>query len=191
MPTTYKPMNQPEQHGAYLIRLHGPTTALEIAAKKLDEAYEWSDDVNGCYALAVYCYIKGYSDAPTHRYPAAALQAAIGGVKCSRMARAWRNRSNETQGNWARLCRDIFNDTTLTELHRRAACVYAACSWYTCRVGSDTFDGATIPAKGWELIVSLVEDFLTTPPDRALDRGAWEILRQEEAKIRKQERKHA
>ena len=39
---------------------------------------------------------------------------------------------------------------------------------------SYTFDGATVPTRGWELIAVLTEEFLTAPPEQALDRGEWE-----------------
>jgi hypothetical protein len=176
-------VSQPEQEGAYLVQRHGHIKALEIAAKQLDEADPCPTRADRWHALAVYCYIKGFCDAPTRHLRPAVLQATLGGIKCPHMVRAWRNRSNVTQCNWARLCRDIFGELTLVELHRRAAFVYAACSWYTRRAGSDTFDGATVPAKGWELIATLAEDFGVAPPDEALGRGAWEA--------KQKERKHA
>jgi len=105
----------------------------------------------------------------------AVLQATLSGIKCPHIARAWRNRSNVTQCDWARLCRNIFGVLPIVELHQRTACIYAACGWYAHRAGSDTFDGAIVPAKGWELIAILIEDFLIDPPDQALSRFAWEI----------------
>ncbi len=109
----------------------------------------------------------------------AILQATLGGVKCPRMARAWRNRSYATQCNWARRCRELFSELPLAELHVKAAAVYAACSYYACRCydereGGNEFDGRTVPPRGWELIATLAEDFLIVPPDRALSRGTWE-----------------
>lgn len=53
-------MNQPENEGAYLVQHHGHITALEIAAKQLDEADPRPDQANRWHALAVYCYVKGY-----------------------------------------------------------------------------------------------------------------------------------
>ncbi len=115
----------------------------------------------------------------------AILQAVLGGVKCPRMARAWRNRSPVTQCYWARRCRELFcggetlGEISLSELHVKAAAVYAACSFYACRCyaerkGGNEFDGSTVPPRGWELIATLAEDFLIVPPDRALGRWAWE-----------------
>lgn len=109
----------------------------------------------------------------------ATLQAVLGGVKCPRMARAWRNRSPVTQCHWARLCRELFGELPLGELHVKAAAVYAACSYYACRTyaereGGNEFDSCTVPSRGWELIATLAEDFLIVPPDRALGRAAWE-----------------
>lgn len=111
----------------------------------------------------------------------AILQAILGGVKCPRMARAWRNRSPVTQCDWARRCRELFcggetlGEISLGELHAKAACVYAACGWYCYRAGTDTFDGTMVMARGWELIATLAEDFLIMPPDQALGRYAWEL----------------
>jgi len=110
----------------------------------------------------------------------AILQAVLGGVKCPRMARAWRNRSNVTQCDWAHRCRELFcgretlGEISLGELHVKAAAVYAACSYYAERGGGNEFDGRTVPPRGWELIATLAEDFLIVPPDRALGRWAWE-----------------
>lgn len=104
----------------------------------------------------------------------ATLQAVLGGVTCPRMARAWRNRSPVTQCDWARHCLELFDNITLDELPVKAAAVYAACSYYAERAGNSEFDGGTVPPRDWELIVTLTDDFLSVPPDRALGRPAWE-----------------
>jgi hypothetical protein len=105
------------------------------------------------------------------------LQAVLGGVKCDRMASAWRNRSNVTQCDWAYRCRELFGDIPLGELHTKAACVYAACGWYANGRGSDIFDGANVPARGWILIAVIAGDFLIDPPDKAMGRWTWETRR--------------
>lgn len=113
-------------------------------------------------------------------------------VTCPKMRRAWRNRSNVTQWEWCDRARRILGesvDALGTDapqyVAKFAACLYVACGWYASRCGSEVFDGATVPPQGWNLIQAMTEDFVVSPPDRALTRGAAETKRKHDALLRK------
>jgi hypothetical protein len=119
-------------------------------------------------------------------------QEVLGTIVCRKMRRAWRNRSNVTQGEWCGYARQILGESTDAlgtdapkYTAKFAACLYVACGWYAARCGSEVFDGTTIPPQGWNLIQAMTEDFIVSPPDRALTRGAWEDQRQRAANTRK------
>ena len=120
------------------------------------------------------------------------LQATLEDVKCSKMRRAWRNRSNVTQWQWVAYARRLQGaDVSQTRIWKIAACLYIACGWYASRSESEVFDGSTVPMRGWELISLLADDFYHNLPDRALTRGQWEQRRKEEAEKRKEARRSA
>jgi len=120
------------------------------------------------------------------------LRKILGSVTHPRMCRAWRNRSNVTRWQWEAFARQVLEESgpgSGIDFRKLAACLYVACGWYAARSGSDTFDGAAVPTRGWLLIGLMTEDFLECTPDRALTRGAWEEQRKQEAAVRKAARK--
>jgi hypothetical protein len=110
------------------------------------------------------------------------LQAKLGNVTCSKMRRAWRNRSNVTQWQWVAYARELQGaDADLLRVSnwKIAACLYVACGWYAS--GSGVFDGSIVPTRRWELIGLLAKDFYHDLPDCALTRWQLEQRQKEEA----------
>ena len=106
---------------------------------------------------------------------ATTLQAAFAGFTCERMTRAWRNRSNVTQGHWSEKARTLRGPTaTLGEVAELAAVLYVACSELC---GTDRLDPAAWRPVFWKVLARRVPRYLVSLPTEALQRGAYETAR--------------
>lgn len=97
------------------------------------------------------------------------LKDVLVSMKCSKMSRAWRTRSNVTQEAWIQAVRKITGRRLGGE--SSAGCLYTACAWYAMRCGSYTFEGAAIPPTGWRVIQAMSIDLASMKPTKAMSQS--------------------
>jgi hypothetical protein len=104
------------------------------------------------------------------QFSPAEMQAVLGGIRCDKMTRAWRNRSNVTRWKWEAAARDLLGDS------KHAGALYVACG-ELCNPPDWTFDGATWPPEFWENLARRLPGFVNHPPEKALSRWQYEQRR--------------
>ena len=95
------------------------------------------------------------------------LQDVLGTMVCSRMLRAWRNRSNATRTDWARAAFKLTGD------HDNGGALYAACGEF-CDPPFWTFNGPQLSIIFWQSLAARLPGFLACPPEKALSRYHYE-----------------
>ncbi len=106
---------------------------------------------------------------------AAALEAALGDLRCDRMRRAWRNRSPVTNGDWSKPARNLLRkDAGLEAIGRLAAALYAAASEFS---PGGKFRGTELTPHEWKRLSGRLRAYRAELPEKALSRGQYEAKR--------------
>ena len=106
---------------------------------------------------------------------AAALEAALGELRCDRMHRAWRSRSPVTHGDWSKPARELLGkDAGLDAVGHLAAALYAAASDFS---PSGRFHGTELTRHEWKQLSGRLRTCRAALPEKALSRGQYEAKR--------------
>lgn len=106
---------------------------------------------------------------------AAALEAALGELRCDRMRRAWRSRSPVTHGDWGKPARELMGkDASFDAVGQLAAALYAAASDFS---PGGRFRGTELTPHQWKQLSGRLRTCRAALPEKALSRGQYEAKR--------------
>lgn len=113
-------------------------------------------------------------------------QAALQGMVCPRMLRAWRNRTNRTRGIWSEAVYDIIKwPHRNVQIVVPTACLYVACGWYVEKNGGDAFYGSHPDLENWKLIRELALDLILAPPEKTMMSCTWAAWQRSQTILKK------